>query len=194
MVNPAQIKAEFDKLKNRVSNVFFRGTIRATKPGSKKESNTAQVETIGTAILEDVPIVQDYGFASRPKPGSRAITVNLCGSSDNSVIIATDDARYRVDLEDGEVALYTDEGDKIHFRRDRILEIVSKKIKIDADLIVFSGTLQASEIRDSFGTLSKFRENYLQHTHTSTAPGTPTSPPTPPPAPLLPEIPEVINV
>lgn len=191
MVTP-EIKAQFQKLKSRISNALSIGILTATKPGSKNEFQTAQIQTPGDQILEDVPIVQDYGFASRPKPGARVITVNLNGSSENSVIIATDDGRYRLDLEPGEAGLYTDEGDKIHLKRGRIVEIVTKKIKIDADLLVFSGTLQAAEIRDSFGTLSAFRENYLQHTHTSAAPGSPTSPPTPPPAPLLPEPPEMI--
>jgi phage gp45-like len=39
-------------------------------------------------------------------------------------MIASDDRRYRVAIENGEVCIYTDEGDKIHLHRNRIIEIV----------------------------------------------------------------------
>jgi len=38
-------------------------------------------------------------------------------------MIATDDRRYRVALENGEVAIYTHEGSKIHLKNDGVIEI-----------------------------------------------------------------------
>jgi phage baseplate assembly protein V len=57
---------------------------------------------------------QHYGFTSRPKAGAEGLVL----IQGNTVyLIATDDRRYRIALEEGEVALYTDEGDRIHLKR-----------------------------------------------------------------------------
>ncbi|MBN2570416.1 MAG: phage baseplate assembly protein, partial [Deltaproteobacteria bacterium] len=65
---------------------------------------------------------QHYGFTSRPLEGAEAIIIK---EGNHIIMIASDDRRYRIALEEGEVALYTDEGDKIHLKRDRTIEIVS---------------------------------------------------------------------
>lgn len=63
---------------------------------------------------------QHYGLTSRPKEGAELIIIR---EGNHIVAIASDDRRYRISLENGEVALYTDEGDKIHLKRGRIIEI-----------------------------------------------------------------------
>lgn len=80
--------------------------------------------------LRDRELLQHYGFTSRPLPGSEGIVL----TKGNVVyLIASDDRRYRIELEDGEVALYTDEGDYIHFRRGRQIHVVSgNKVVVDA--------------------------------------------------------------
>jgi phage gp45-like len=65
---------------------------------------------------------QHYGFTSRPLPGSEIIIIK---EGNHYIAVASDDRRYRLAIEDGEVALYTDEGDKIHLKRDKTIEIVS---------------------------------------------------------------------
>ena len=64
--------------------------------------------------------MQHYGFTSRPLAGAEIIIIN---EGNNYIGIASDDRRYRIALEDGEVALFTDEGDKIHLKRNRNIEI-----------------------------------------------------------------------
>jgi len=74
--------------------------------------------------------LQHYGFTSRPKAGAEAV---IFRDGENIIMIASDDRRYRIALEEGEVALYTDEGDKIHFKRNKeILISTSNKLTIDA--------------------------------------------------------------
>lgn len=65
--------------------------------------------------------LQHYGFTSRPRPGAEAVILR---DGNHIVMIASDDRRYRLAVQEGEVALYTDEGDKVHLRRNRIIEIV----------------------------------------------------------------------
>lgn len=63
-------------------------------------------------------LFQHYGFASRPLNGAEGILLFI-GGADNAVVVATEDRRYRIALENGEAAIYTDEGDKIHLKRNR---------------------------------------------------------------------------
>lgn len=81
-------------------------------------------------------LFQQYGHASRPLPESEGILLFL-GGVDNAIVIATEDRRYRIALEEGEVALYTDEGDKVHLKRNKEIHIKSgNKVKIEATTIV----------------------------------------------------------
>ncbi|MRR15380.1 MAG: phage baseplate assembly protein V [Deltaproteobacteria bacterium] len=73
---------------------------------------------------------QHWGFTSRPLPGAEVIIIN---EGNHYLAIASDDRRYRLAVEEGEVALYTDEGDKIHLKRDKTIEIAcGNKITITA--------------------------------------------------------------
>jgi len=71
--------------------------------------------------ITDREYFQHYGFTSRPLAGAEGIIIR---EGNHIVMIASDDRRYRIGLEDGEVALYTDEGDYLHFKRGRIIEVV----------------------------------------------------------------------
>lgn len=71
--------------------------------------------------VADREYFQHYGYTSRPLPGAEGILVREGGVV---YMVASDDRRYRVAIEAGEVCIYTDEGDKIHCHRNRIIEIV----------------------------------------------------------------------
>jgi phage gp45-like len=59
------------------------------------------------------------------------------------VTIAEDDRRYRIPLEGGEVCIYTDEGDCIHFRRDKEIHIISGgKVVVEAPLVHIEGAVE----------------------------------------------------
>lgn len=73
---------------------------------------------------------QHYGFTSRPLAGAECIVIR---EGNHMVVIASDDRRYRLANEAGEVAIYTDEGDRIHFKRgNEILVQSGNKVAIDA--------------------------------------------------------------
>ena len=65
---------------------------------------------------------QHYGLTSRPLPGAECIIIK---DGNHYIMVASDDRRYRPAVEEGEVALYTDEGDKAHFKRGKIYEIIA---------------------------------------------------------------------
>lgn len=74
--------------------------------------------------------MQHYGFTSRPLAGAEAVIIQ---EGNHIVMIASDDRRYRIDIEDGEVCLYTDEGDHIRFKRGKEIYIKSGN-KLHADI------------------------------------------------------------
>ncbi|MBI5598662.1 MAG: phage baseplate assembly protein [Deltaproteobacteria bacterium] len=81
-------------------------------------------------------LFQDYGFASRPLDGAEGIMLFI-GGVDNAVVIATEDRRYRLTLEKGEVGLYTDEGDCVHLKRNKEISIKSGgQVNIEAAVSV----------------------------------------------------------
>lgn len=135
----------------------------------------------GLIDIESREYFQHYGFTSRPLPGGEAIAV---ADGNHIVIVASDDRRYRIALEKGEAALYTDEGDKVHLKRGRVIEIVGGE-KIVADTKAaevtasVSATVTAPEINlggDRGTLLSLIDERILallnSHTHEGVTPGT----------------------
>jgi len=74
--------------------------------------------------------MQHYGFTSRPLAGAEAVVIK---EGNHIVMIASDDRRYRIGIEDGEVCLYTDEGDHIRLKRGKEIYIKSGN-KLTADI------------------------------------------------------------
>lgn len=87
--------------------------------------------------FEDREAFQQYGLATRPKEGAECLILK---QGENFLMIASDDRRYRIALEEGEVALYTDEGDKIHMKRTGVIEISCTDCKITT-----SGTFSVND-------------------------------------------------
>ena len=86
--------------------------------------------------------LQHYGYTSRPLPGAELIILR---EGNNIIAVASDDRRYRISLENGEVALYTDEGDKIHLKRGRIIEITGgEKVVVSTKVAEINASVSAT--------------------------------------------------
>lgn len=97
---------------------MIRGKVTSVLQGLIQRINAS---VWGDGTIENRELIQHYGYTSRPLAGAEVIFIRQGGQF---IAIGSDDRRYRISLEDGEVALYTDEGDKIHLKRDRIIEII----------------------------------------------------------------------
>jgi len=116
--------------------------------------------------IEDREYVDHYGLTSRPLPGAEVIVIN---EGNNYVAIASDDRRYRIGIEEGEVCIYTDEGDHIRLKRNKEIYVKSggkvtieaesevtiacPSIKLDGDVEI-SGDVTLTGNIDMEGTLS----------------------------------------
>lgn len=138
-----QLNRFFNPWKRRIMSMVRRLTVA----GSTDTFGLMQlqIETLKDVTQDNVERVQNYGFTSRPKVGAEGVVLYLGGNSDHGVVIAVDDARYRLKaLAEGEVALYTDEGDKIHFKRGNKIEITTHTLDINATTEVKVTTAKAT--------------------------------------------------
>jgi phage baseplate assembly protein V len=124
------VSAIVDPLKRRVMLMVGKCVVKAVKDASKVQS--MQIEILSDEIRDDAERYQNYGFTSVPHVGAQGIAVFPGGNRDQPVIIAIEDRRYRLkNLANGEVAMYTDEGDSIIFRRGNKLEIKTSSLQIE---------------------------------------------------------------
>lgn len=125
---------------------------------------------------------QNYGFSSAPLPGAEYIVIPVGGNSKHSVVVASEDGRYRLQLKDGEVSLYTDEGDYVHMKRGRVIEVltddlvfkVKNKVRFETPLVEMTGDQHVQgdikadgEISDHTRSMQLDREIYNKHGHPS---------------------------
>jgi len=137
-----------------------------------------QVKLLDGEVCNNVDRVQNYGFTSVPLPGAEGIYLALGGSRDHGVVIVADDRRYRLKgLQGGEVALYTDEGDKVVLKRGNVIEITAAtKVRMVTPLLEVTGEIK-DRCDDDGMTMEGMRQTYDIHVHPENDGGGPTDPP-----------------
>jgi len=181
-------------LKRSIQLLITRGVIKLIDPS--KMMQELQVQVLGT-VLDNVEHFEPYGYTAHPLPGSEALLASLGGKRGHTVVINVADRRYRLkNMAEGEVAIYTDEGDVIHFKRNNIIDINSSKtinatapnININASTKVtittpdceITGNLNVGgDVNDATGTMQAMRDTYNAHTHDGDSGGTTGTPGTP---------------
>ncbi|MFS8930942.1 phage baseplate assembly protein V [Cupriavidus taiwanensis] len=114
------IQMILEPVKARVGLMVGRCVLRAVTDATKLQR--VQVQVLADEVHDDVERVQSYGLTSVPHAGAEGVVVFAGGNRDHGLVIAVDDRRYRlVGLEAGEVALYDDQGLKVHLTRDGIV-------------------------------------------------------------------------
>lgn len=126
-----------------------------------------QVEALKGEILDQIERVQNYGFTSVPLPGAEGFVAFINGDREHGIVLAVDDRRYRLKNQaKGEVAIYTDEGDKIHLKRGNTIEVSTTTLQVNADDMNVAGNITATgEVSDGVGTMSAMRLIYNGHGH-----------------------------
>jgi phage baseplate assembly protein V len=109
-----------DRLYRRMMMVIGRAIITAANESGGLE--TLQIQLGKDEIRDNTPRFAEYGFASVPLSGARAIAIFMGGDRSNGAVIATDDPRYRpTGMQPGESAHYDDLGQMIHISRTGII-------------------------------------------------------------------------
>ncbi|MDR5803397.1 phage baseplate assembly protein V [Caballeronia sp. LZ001] len=110
----------------------FRGIV--SKVSTEGPVCTVRGQALANEDTVDLEMFQHYGFTSAPPTGAMQIILPLGGRTSHGVVIATEHGRYRMKaLKQGEVAIYTDEGDSIVLSRGRVTTIRTGTLNIQAN-------------------------------------------------------------
>jgi phage baseplate assembly protein V len=165
-------------LGNRIVNMVSRFVLALANDATKMQA--AQISILDSETRDDVERFQQYGFTSVPLPGAEGIVIFVGGARDHPLITNIDDRRHRMrNLEPGEVAIYTDEGDFIHIKRGGEIHVkAATKLYIDTPLVHITGDVQidgasgmvvgSGHVQDFKGTMEEMRQIYNGHTHPET--------------------------
>lgn len=119
----------------RVFNGIARGTL--VKADDAHKWQEVRVRTEFGDDWSGVEVAHPYGFTAVAKPpadgktsdAAECVVVFPDGDRSHPIVIAIGDRRYRLqNLQEGEVALHDDQGQKVHHQRDGIL--ISSPLKI----------------------------------------------------------------
>lgn len=157
------IQARIDRALARVRQAF-RGVVQTVNAAPAVQ--LVQVDGLDGETLQAVELMQQYGLTSNPPAGTMAVLVPIGGRTAHGIIVATEHGTYRLKgLASGEMAIYTDEGDRVHLKRGRVVEIVAgTKLRVVSPLLEVTGEIK--DRCDSGGrTMSGMRSIYNAHTH-----------------------------
>lgn len=128
-------------LRRGLAQLVTRAVVTLVNDAAKMQ--TLQLSLLADETLDGAEHWQQYGFTAVPHAGAEALVVSVGGHRAHSVVIACADRRYRLTgMQNGEVAIYTDEEDKIHFKRGRVIDIETHTLNITAATAVNFDTPQ----------------------------------------------------
>ncbi|MEE6030324.1 phage baseplate assembly protein V [Avibacterium paragallinarum] len=100
----------------------FRGVLNLVK--STDNIQKTQVSGLADETLQDVELMQHFGFTSAPPTGTQAVIIPIGGQTSHGIVIATENGAFRVkNLQGGEVAIYDQSGSTIVLKQGRLVEV-----------------------------------------------------------------------
>lgn len=160
----------------RLVTLVSRGVVRQVD--DSKKVRELQIGLLEGETRGEVEQFQQYGFTSVPQSGAELVAVCIDGRREHAVVIATEDRRYRIkNLQNGEVAIYTDQGDKIVLKRGGTIAVTaSTKVEITSPSVTMSGNLTVDGTITGTTDVVGGGKSLKNHTHSvsgavSTAPG-----------------------
>lgn len=118
-------------LRRGLAHLVSRAVVTLVNDAAKMQA--LQVKLLAEETLDGIEHWQPYGFTAHPLPGAEALVLAVGGHRAHSVVVSCGDRRFRLTaLEPGEVAIYTDEGDKLHFKRGNAIEVETRVFTVKA--------------------------------------------------------------
>lgn len=116
------IKIIDERIRRALSGIrrTFRGVITLVQAAGAVQ--IVQADGLSGELVQDIELFQHYGYTSNPPRGTMAVIVPVGGKTSHGIVIATEHGNFRLkNLATGEVALYDDQGQKIHITRNGIV-------------------------------------------------------------------------
>lgn len=156
----------------QIRNLVSRGVVSLVNAGSKMQS--LQMRLTADEVKDGMEHFEPYGFTAHPHAGAEGIALFFGGDRSHGVVINVANRQFRVvELEAGEVAIYTDEQDTLVFKRGNVVELTTKTFKVNAETAVEFTT---PEIRTtgrivSVGDQVAAGVSQINHKHDGVTPG-----------------------
>lgn len=176
----------FNVLQRGISNMLVRAVVRRLDSSSKNQM--LQIQMIADELKDNIEHLEPYGFTSAAHTGAEAFAAFPDGDRSHGVVLVVADRRYRIKgLKDGEVAIYSDEGDSIILKRGNKIEVNTKQYIVNAEektvfntpLIEATGVIKAvgnieseADVKDKTSTIATMREQFNLHDHPHGEPNT----------------------
>jgi len=133
----------------RLRLLVTRGVVKSVD--DSKGLQALQISGLSGELLDAIQRLQQYGFTCHPHPGADTINLSVGASRSHTVVIAVDDRRYRLQLAEGEVAMYDDQGQAIKLLRSGIVIEAPKGAIHNGDMAIngnvdISGTLTVAGV------------------------------------------------
>ena len=162
-----------------LQNLFSRGVVSAVNPAGKMQ--TVQIQLLTGEGKDNVEHFEPYGFTAHPHVGAEQATGFVEGDRSHGIVLIVADRRYRLTgFAAGEVAIYDDQGQKVHLTRNGIvidgagLPVTitnTPKVRMETERLECTGEIK--DRCDSDGmTLEGMRTVYNTHTHPGDSGGT----------------------
>lgn len=125
----------FRPWKNRILLLVGRGILLATKDST--DIQQLQVTLLAGEVKDQVELMGHFGLASHAPKNSDVVMLSVGGNRDHGIVISTESREFRFkNLGEGEVALYSKDGDYVHLKNGNVIDIKTKTLNIDAETAV----------------------------------------------------------
>ena len=113
-----------------------------------------------------------YGLTSHPHDGAESVVVFPSGNREHGLAVSVDDRRYRLKgLEQGEVALYDDQGTVVHIQRGGVVRIAAaSRVSIESPVVELAGDARLEVGGGGEYSLADLRSTFNSHTHDGSPP------------------------
>ncbi len=155
----------------KVRLAVSRGVVELVNDSLKCQS--LQVSLLADEVQDEVEHFQEYGFTSVASQGAEALFLSVGGSRSHGIVACVTDRRIRpLDLLEGDVCLFTADGERVYI--EKAADIVHLGAKVADDFLAKQTETEAND--------QDIVDAYTPHVHpTGTGPsGTTTSLPTTP--------------
>jgi phage gp45-like len=123
---------------------LIRGIITKFTAGKNKVPKFSATGRSGETFT-DREAFQQFGFASGLPKGTEAILIK---TGQNVYLIASENRKFRLDVQEGEVGIYNEDGDNIHLKKGHTIEVnatgMQSEVIINAGKIYLGDKLMAT--------------------------------------------------
>ncbi len=161
-------------LQNKIAMLVGRCVLAATNDSEGIQK--IKMSVLAGEVMENIERMQNYGMTSHVPDGGEGLVVFPFGNREHGICVAMDNRNFRIkNLEKGEVAIYTDEGDQIILKRGNNIEVIcGNKVTINAENELAVNTKKITENATTEITRTTQADKTTAATHEVTASATST--------------------